>query len=149
MSLILLGSVFITSERFMNVENDVKAYCIGIAVILLLLVCSVPLKGLHNLKDALRSPGISIGFTSVCLILSVYGLLQYFGCVPSRHYAFPITGTYENPAGFAAVQAALFPFASVLCLLNSISKCNNWDVDDKIIDNFIVMNEKSIARNGI
>ncbi len=24
--------------------------------------------------------------------------------------------------------------------LNSISKCNNWDVDDKIIDNFIVMN---------
>lgn len=102
----------------MNIENDVKAYFIGIAVILLLLVCSVPLKGLHKLKDALRSPGISIGFTSVCLILSVYGLLQYFGCVPSRHYAFPITGTYENPAGFAAVQAALFPFALYICFHN-------------------------------
>ena len=28
----------------------------------------------------------------------------------------------------------------IFTLLNSISKCNNWDVDDKIIDNFIVMN---------
>ena len=109
--LILFGGVFIISDHFMNVENDVKAYCIGITVIILLLVCSVSRNGLYRLKESLCSSCICVGFTSVCLMLSVYGLLQYFGCVPSRHYAFPITGTYENPAGFATVKAALFPFA--------------------------------------
>jgi hypothetical protein len=59
-------------------------------------------------------------------MLFVYGLLQYFGCVPSRHYAFPITGTYENPAGFAAVQAALFPFASVLCFDKEQKRLISW-----------------------
>ena len=78
----------------MNIENDAKAYCIGVAVILLLLVCSIPRKGLYRLKESLCSSCISIGFISVCLMLSVYGLLQYFGIVPSKHYAFPITGTY-------------------------------------------------------
>ena len=46
MSLILLGGVFITSEHFMNVENDVKAYFIGVLLILLLLVYSISRKGL-------------------------------------------------------------------------------------------------------
>lgn len=126
MTLIMFGGVFITSEHFMNVENDVKAYFVGVAVILFLLACSVSQKGLYNLKDALRCSGVSIGCTSVCLILSVYGLLQYFGCVPSRHYAFPITGTYENPAGVAAVQAALFPFALVLRLHKERNRLIRW-----------------------
>ena len=33
-ALILLGGVFFKSEHFMNVENDAKAYFIGVAVIL-------------------------------------------------------------------------------------------------------------------
>ena len=116
--LILFGGVFITSERFMNVENDAKAYFIGVLLILLLLVCSFSRKGLSRFIAALRTTGIGIGFSIVCFILSTYGLLQYFGAFPSRHYAFPITGTYENPAGFAAVQAVLFPFALYLCFQN-------------------------------
>lgn len=111
-----MGGVLLISERFMNVESDAKTYFIGIAVLLLLLVCSVPRKSLYGLKESLFYSGASIGFATVCLLLSAYGLLQYYGCVPSRHYAFPITGTYENPAGFAAVQAALFPFALALCM---------------------------------
>lgn len=116
LTIIMFGGVFITSGHFMNIENDAKTYFIGIAVLLLLLVCSVPRKGLYGFKESLFYSGASIGFVTVCLMLSAYGLLQYYGCVPSRHYAFPITGTYENPAGFAAVQAALFPFALVPCL---------------------------------
>ena len=123
---ILAGGVFITSERFVNVENDAKVYFIGIAVSMLLLVCSVTRKGLYKLKDALYSSGVSVGFTTVCLMLSVYGLLQHFGFVPSRHYAFPITGTYENPAGFAAMQAALFPFALTLCLNKERNRLIYW-----------------------
>lgn len=124
--LILFGGVFIISEHFMNVENDAKAYFLGIAVILLLLVYSVPCKGLYRLKESRCSSCFSIGFTSVCLLLSAYGLLQYYGCVPSRHYAFPITGTYENPAGFAAVQAALFPFAFALCMDKERNSLISW-----------------------
>ncbi|MBR4793902.1 MAG: O-antigen ligase family protein [Bacteroidaceae bacterium] len=116
--MILLGGIFITSERFMNIENDAKAYFIGVLLALLLLVCSISRKGLSRFMTALRTTGIGIGFSIVCMILSTYGLLQYFGAFPSRHYAFPITGTYENPAGFAAVQAALFPFAFYICFLN-------------------------------
>ena len=110
----------------MNVENDAKAYFMGIAVILLLLVYSVPRKGLYRLKKSLCSSYISLGFIPVCLMLSVYGLLQYFGVILSRHYAFPITGTYENPAGFAAVQAAFFPFALVLCLDKDRNRLIRW-----------------------
>lgn len=126
LSLILLGGVFITSEHFMNVENDAKAYFIGVLLILLLLVCSFSHKGLSRFMTALRTKGVGIGFSIVCFILSTYGLLQYSGYVPSRHYAFPITGTYENPAGFAAIQAALFPFASVLCLDKEQKRLISW-----------------------
>ena len=84
---ILSGGVFITSERFMNIENDAKFYFIVITVILLLIVCSISRKGLFELSRTLRSSGICIGFSAVCLILSVYGLLQYVGFIPSGHYA--------------------------------------------------------------
>ena len=114
--MILFGGVLGSSERFMNVENDVKAYYIGVLLILSLQVCSFSRKGLSKFIAALSSIGIGFGFSIVCFILSSYGLLQYSGYITSRHYAFPITGTYENPAGFAAVQAALFPFALVLRL---------------------------------
>lgn len=33
LSLFLIGDVFITSEHFMNVENDAKAYYIGVLLI--------------------------------------------------------------------------------------------------------------------
>ena len=126
LSLFLLGDVFITSCHFMNVENDAKAYFIGIAVFLLLLFVSLFRKGLYGLKESLFNTRVIIGFTIVCLLLSAYGIMQFYGIVPSRHYAFPITGTYENPAGFAAVQAALFPFASVLCFDKEQKRLISW-----------------------
>ena len=110
----------------MNVENDAKAYFIGIAVFLLLLFVSLYRKGLYGLKESLFNTRVIIGFTIVCLLLSAYGIMQFYGNVPSRHYAFPITGTYENPAGFAAVQAVLFPFASVLCFDKEQKRLISW-----------------------
>jgi len=114
----IIRGVFITSEHFMNVENDAKVYFIRVLLILLLLVFSISRKGISRFMTALRSTNVGFGFSIVCYILSTYGLLQYFGVFPSRHYAFSITGTYENPAGFAAVQAALFPFVLYICFQN-------------------------------
>ena len=124
--MILFGGVLGTSERFMNVENDAKAYYIGVLLILSLQVCSFSRKGLSRFIAALSTIGVGIGFSIVCFILSSYGLMQYSGYIASRHYAFPITGTYENPAGFAAVQAALFPFALVLCLDKDRNRLIRW-----------------------
>ena len=98
----------------MNVENDSKAYFIGLTVSLIFIVSFVWRSGISHLINALHHPFLQIGITSVCLLLSVYGLLQYMVLIPSRHAAFLVTGTFENPAGFAAVQAAMFPFAFAL-----------------------------------
>ncbi len=70
---ILFGGVFITSEHFMNVENDAKAYYIGVLLILILQVCSFSRKGLSRFIAALSTIGIGIGFSIVCFILSIYG----------------------------------------------------------------------------
>lgn len=124
--MILFGGVLGTSERFMNVENDAKAYYIGVLLILSLQVCSFSRKGLSRFIAALSTRGVGIGCSIVCFILSGYGLLQYSGYIASRHYAFPITGTYENPAGFSAVQAALFPFALALCMDKEQNRLMRW-----------------------
>ena len=113
-SIILFGGVFFTSEQFMNIENDIKFYYIILMSLLLITICSIRSKGFSELLASFRSYGLYYGFIVVSLLLSVYGLSQFFGCIQSRHYSFPITGTFENPAGFAAVQAMLFPFALLL-----------------------------------
>ena len=112
----LLEGVFVTSQRFMNVENNPKAYLIGISGIVLLIVGLVWRRGISHLVNALHHTSLQIGIASVCLLLSAYGLAQYLGVMPSRHAAFPITGAFENPAGFAAMQAVMFPFAWALCM---------------------------------
>lgn len=126
MSLILFGGVLITSEHFMNIENDAKAYFMGAILLLFLFVCSIAHNGLYRLMTALRTIGVGTGFSLVCFILSGYGVLQYYVFFSSKHYAFPITGTYENPAGFAAVQAALFPFALYICFQNENKRWIRW-----------------------
>lgn len=47
----------------------------------------------------------------VCVAQSIYGIIQYIGLVPS-HSTFPVVGSFDNPAGFAACLSAGFP----LCL---------------------------------
>ncbi len=113
---ITFGGIFLTSERLMNVENDAKAYFIEISILLLLIPCFASSKGYSQLKKSLCSHNLYIGISAACLSLSLYGILQYVGTIPSRHVAFTITGTYENPAGFAAAQAAMFPYVYSLCL---------------------------------
>lgn len=113
---VLFGGVFVTSEHFMNAENDPKAYIIKIGSTLVVLICSAFKKEKSCLSMALTGQDLYVGITIVSLCLSVYGILQYAGVTISRHASFPITGLFENPAGFAAVQTAVFPFVCSLCL---------------------------------
>lgn len=113
--LILLGSVFITSDLFQEYINRPKSYFLLVSSLLLLLYCFVSRNGLQKLLGSLKSRSLYCGVAVVCLLTTIHGILQYFGIMPSYHQAFPITGTFENPAGFAAIQAALFPFVFNCC----------------------------------
>lgn len=55
-------------------------------------------------------------FNSILAVVGVlsalYGLLQYVGCIETQSY-FPVTGSFDNPAGFAASIVLCYPF--LLC----------------------------------
>lgn len=113
--LIIAGGIFITSGLFKEIENTPKEYYIIISITLLFLYCFTSRKGLKLLIESLQSRILQYGIVVVCMLTTIHGLLQYFDLITSNHRAFPITGTFENPAGFAAVQAALFPFVFTKC----------------------------------
>ena len=48
-----------------------------------------------------------------CAIQALYGISQYFGMLLSA-YSFPIVGSFDNPAGFAACLSVGFPFGLFL-----------------------------------
>ena len=107
--LVFLGSVFLTSEKFVNTENAVKFYITIFAlfiVLILLLLRSSDLK--FELKE-ITSFIVLKGFYIVGIIQSIYGILQFVGKYPSNHNSFAVTGSFDNPAGFVAVLAILFP----------------------------------------
>ena len=55
-------------------------------------------------------------FNSILAVVGVlsalYGLLQYVGCIETQSY-FSVTGSFDNPAGFAASIVLCYPF--LLC----------------------------------
>lgn len=53
-----------------------------------------------------------IATTLICFacFLSLHGLCQYLGMLNSYDYNFPITGSFDNPAGFSSALSCLFPF---------------------------------------
>lgn len=120
--LILTGGISISSTLFKEEMNTPKEYFILISTTLLLIACFISREGINSLFESLKSRLFLNGIVVICLLNTILGLLQYIGIIPSNHPAFHITGTFENPAGFAAVQAALFPFVLTRCFDNENGK---------------------------
>lgn len=55
----------------------------------------------------------AIVLVAVCFALAIYGMLQYVGLLMSPS-TYKITGSFDNPAGFAACLCAGLPFAGFL-----------------------------------
>jgi O-antigen ligase len=49
-------------------------------------------------------------FICFAVALSIHGILQYFGVLASENGNFPVTGSFDNPAGYAAATACMLPF---------------------------------------
>lgn len=111
----IIGGVFFVSELFMDSMNDPKHYFLLITSIIILISCISSKKGIQKLQITLQSHGLFLGLTAICFLSSLLGLLQYIGILTSYHDAFRITGSFENPAGFAVIQSCMFPFVFVNC----------------------------------
>lgn len=128
--LILAGGIFFTSRLFIDVENSAKEYFIVLSINTLLVVCFATRTGIQKLIESVKTRLFLNGVALICLCNTIHGLLQYIGLFQSYHPSFPITGTYENPAGFAAVQALLFPFVFTNCFNKT---------DKKVLHRFFVI----------
>lgn len=64
-----------------------------------------------NLTGVLNLLGIIIAFS---ILLAGYGLLQYAGILRSFNPNFSVTGSFDNPAGFASALCFTLPFAFYL-----------------------------------
>lgn len=77
-------------------------------------------------------------------ILSLQGLCQYWGILSSLDYNYPITGSFDNPAGFSSALSCLFP----LCLFyykdnHRRLKYASWIVSSLIV--FVIILSESRA----
>ncbi len=104
-----LRSLFITSGKFVDTENEPKFYITVKAVLSGVTVLSIKGRGLGAAIKRLTSPGLAKGFFVIGALQAVYGILQLVGKCPSNHNNFAVTGSFDNPAGFAAVLSLLFP----------------------------------------
>jgi O-antigen ligase len=63
---------------------------------------------------AMNSKTVLWGIYTICFAQACNGLFQFVGWLPSNHSKFAITGSFDNPAGFAAVLAIGFPIGLYL-----------------------------------
>ena len=108
-----IGSMFVYSHQFTD-AYIVPKWCCVLFVLLWMLVCAAFL--------ALQRKSIVTDMTiwgsiivSSCWLQAVYGILQYVGLF-SSHATFRVTGSFDNPAGFAACLCAGLSFVVFLII---------------------------------
>ena len=107
--LICAGTLFLCSSNFVNVQTDPKWYCFffGVPVIIgLLFILKIP-------KEQQKTLGNNQFLLCIiplcCLVQGFYGIGQFLGWFQSYN-GFRVTGSFDNPAGFAACLCAGVPF---------------------------------------
>lgn len=121
--IIVFGGVLLTSGYFYDELNDMKRWFLIVGSLILLIVCSLVPKGFSSLSRAIRSQMLCVGMSTIGLALAVQGIMQYMHVIASHNAYFPITGSFENPAGFAAAVCLMFPFAIHLMIHR---ECQLW-----------------------
>ena len=120
-TILCFGSLFLTSSKFVDSYTSPKWYfsifCCS-ALIIVLIVEYLFTKGKTNSKNSVLDIRIAFGvimYTSVCQ--AIFGLLQYVGLFKA-YYIYKVTGSFDNPAGFAACLCVSYP----ICLYFLLDK---------------------------
>lgn len=108
------------------------------------LYCSISILFTKSMK--VNIPLMGMGLIQVCFLQAIYGLLQYFAVFFS-HSIYKITGSFDNPAGFAACLCAGLPFVGFLISQNDKKhiRYSGWIIS-VIITTAVVL---SYSRAGI
>ncbi len=144
LSLIFLGSVFLTSGKFVNAENTPKFYFVTICLLVASAFIALSRKSLNIC--VVKSKTTRWGIYIVCFAEACYGLFQLMDWFPSNHSEFAITGSFDNPAGFAAVLAMGFPIG--LFLLTKSNKIERYFAVI-IIAVIVIAVFLSVSRTGV
>lgn len=120
--IITTSGVFISSGCFVDAENDIKRYLILIPTSILLLLLTFYKKTLSKFKKAIENKTFSYGLVIICLFLSIQGILQYLEILKTNNINFAISGSFENPAGFAATNSLLFTVSIYQAIKQSTKK---------------------------
>ncbi len=105
-AIVFAGSVFLSSDNFVSQTNTPKSYFVVVS----LLVTIILLAGINYVSlKVIKSKAVYWSIYVVCSLQACYGICQFMDWLPSSHSVFAITGSFDNPAGFAAVLAMGFP----------------------------------------
>jgi hypothetical protein len=106
-----MGTLFSNTSLFVNAQVTPKWYFAIYAGILSALTVIAFLFFGQNQKTHYKClfPNFCFSVTILCTGQAMYGILQYFNILPAGN-GFQITGSFDNPAGFAASLCAGFPF---------------------------------------
>ena len=106
---ICVGTLFLCSSHFVNAQTTPKWYClyVGIPALIGLPFAFKNHKEPH--KSLYDNQLLSFVVPVCCFVQGIYGIGQFLGWFQSSN-GFRVTGSFENPAGFAACLCAGAPF---------------------------------------
>lgn len=112
-TLLCIVSIFVHSHSFTDTYITPKWFAVLLLALGLGIYCAA-----HVLLTKLRIwnfTTLRISISIVCFIQAFMGILQYFSLC-SSHSTFKVTGTFDNPAGFASCLCFGLPFISFFIL---------------------------------
>jgi O-antigen ligase len=120
-----LGTLFLSASLFVNAYVTPKRYFSVFMGMILALTAIVFLFSGQPPKSQYRFllPHIYFIIATLCAAQAAYGILQYFSVLPASN-GFRVTGSFDNPAGFAASLCATLPAAFYRVLKNLVWQ--NW-----------------------
>ena len=109
--LLCLGTLFLNSSSFVNAETALKWYSFIFfsAAILITLAIYGIFPGIKKLRLNDLALLFCLIITILCVVQALYGIAQYMHLFPAFG-GHRVTGSFDNPAGFAACLCAGFPF---------------------------------------
>ena len=102
-----IGSMFVYSHQFTDAYIVPKWCCVLFVLLWMLVYAAFLALQRKSIVADMAIWGSIIVFS--CWLQAVCGILQYVGLF-SSHVTFRVTGSFDNPAGFAACLCAGLPF---------------------------------------
>lgn len=109
-----MASIFCNSEKFVNTTNTLKLYFTITLLLFATITIAINQKRMCFGGNIKETTFWSIGI--ICSLQAFYGFFQLLGWASSNHSSFTLTGSFDNPAGFAAVLSMGFPVVLILHL---------------------------------